>query len=78
LSGNSTQVNQVFVGLSYFFGHETVGTICADNLNGYSGTVSLQKPLPLRNGYGYLLQAREGYQGTGERLFPVSERLRAL
>jgi outer membrane usher protein len=69
LSGNSTPVNEVFVGLSYFFGHETVGTISGDTLSGYSGTVSLQKSLPLGTGYGYLLQAREGYQEQENAFF---------
>jgi outer membrane usher protein len=69
LTGNSTPVNEVFVGLSYFFGHETVGTISGDTLNGYSGTVALQKALPLGTGYGYLLQAREGYQEQENAFF---------
>jgi outer membrane usher protein len=59
-AANTTSVNEVFVGLSYFFGRDTVGTISGDSLDGYSSTVSLQKSLPSGPGYGYLLQAREG------------------
>jgi outer membrane usher protein len=59
---NSVQVNEVFLGLSYFFGHHVVGNLSGDTLGGANGTVSLQKPLPTGNGYGFLLQAREGYQ----------------
>ena len=77
LSGDSTPVNEVFVGLSYFFGHQTVGTISGDTLQGYSGTVALQKSLPLGTGYGYLLQAREGYQEQ-ENAFFQSRTIMAL
>ena len=61
--------NDVFVGLTYFFGHDTVGSISADRSTALSGTASLQKSLPLGNGYGFLLQAREGYQEQENAFF---------
>jgi outer membrane usher protein len=61
--------NDVFVGLTYFFGHDTVGSISGDDSTGKSGTVALQKSLPLGNGYGFLLQAREGYQEQENAFF---------
>jgi outer membrane usher protein len=62
LPDNSRYVNDVFVGLNYFFGHDTIATTSVDHGVGNAATVSVQKPLPLGNGYGYLFQAREGYQ----------------
>ncbi len=61
--------NDVFVGLTYFFGHDTVGSISADRSTALSGTAALQKSLPLGNGYGFLLQAREGYQEQENAFF---------
>ena len=66
LTGSSNgDANQIFVGLSYFFGHNIVGTISADHSGdrlsaGNLGTISLQKALPVGNGIGFLLQSAEG------------------
>jgi outer membrane usher protein len=75
LPGSSNgNANQVFVGLSYFFGHNIVGTISADHSggrlsSGNQGTVSLQKPLPVGNGIGFLLQSAEGSQQQQNAIF---------
>ena len=61
--------NDVFVGLTWFFGHDTVGSISGDDSTGKSATVALQKSLPLGNGYGFLLQARENYQEQENAFF---------
>lgn len=60
LPGSTSLANEVFMGLSYYFGKDTVGTVSWNHIAGDQGTVSLQKPLPLGAGYGYLLQAQEG------------------
>jgi hypothetical protein len=78
LSGNSTQVNQVFVGLSYFFGHETVGTISARQLERpFRHRLSAKNHYHLAMAMGTCCRPAKVIR-NGRRLFPVSERLRAL
>jgi outer membrane usher protein len=72
-SSNGT-ANQLSIGLSYYFGHRTTGTLSASHTGDHlsasnQGTVALQKSLPAGNGYGFLVQATEGQQAEQAGIF---------
>jgi outer membrane usher protein len=69
LPGSTSLANEVFMALSYYFGRDTVGTVSWSHIAGDQGTVSLQKPLPIGSGYGYLLQAQQGAQEQDNGFF---------
>jgi outer membrane usher protein len=56
--------NEVFLGLSYFFGNNTTGNLSLQEQNNHVTTnVEIQKSLPVGTGFGYRLQG----QLTGEQ-----------
>ncbi len=59
-SGGGTE-NEIFAGLSYIFGNNTIGALSFQQRGSDStGALELQKSLPVGSGFGYRLQGRLG------------------
>jgi outer membrane usher protein len=68
LPGNELPANEAFVGLSYYLGNTTTAMVSYTHQQSESSAVgSLQKGLPYGPGYGYLLQAQGGSNGSQQQ-----------
>jgi len=57
--------NEAFISLTYFFGHQTTGSVAYDQTaHTGSPSIAVQKALPYGPGYGYRVQAATGGPGN--------------